>query len=164
MSAVSITHSQRFNHNFRDFHFALYSWLHFSRIKLSNLMLVVVPAASDSGPPLGAEAKQINYTWTRNHIFPCHKKHLNELESRRLDDCFTEDCRVSESLILISHVVGISFLCFPIHRSTRCIYARRAVKSMQPIHVRSLCYCFIFSHRFEGSSIFLPTVFQIFKS
>lgn len=60
-------------------------------------MLVVVPVAIDTGSPLGAEAKEMNYTWTDDHIFPCHKKHLNELESRRLDDCFTEDCRVSES-------------------------------------------------------------------
>lgn len=60
-------------------------------------MLVVVPIESNPGSPLGAEAKEMNYTWTDAHIFPCHKKHLNELESRRLDECFTEDCRVSES-------------------------------------------------------------------
>lgn len=74
--------------------FVHFSWLYFSRIKLSNLLLVAV--GGDPGPSLDAEAKKINYTWTDDHMFPCHKKHLNELESRRLDDCFTEHCRVSE--------------------------------------------------------------------
>lgn len=75
-----------------------FSWLYFSRIKLSNLLLVAVQhqiPTSDT-PPMGAEAKQINYTFSEKHMFPCHKKNLNKLERRRLDDCFTEDERVSD--------------------------------------------------------------------
>lgn len=60
-------------------------------------MLVVVPSGDDTGTAIGAEATPINYTFTdKEHIFPCHKKNLNTLERRRLDDCFTEDCRVSQ--------------------------------------------------------------------
>lgn len=59
-------------------------------------MLVVVPSAGIPGESLDAEAKRIDYNFTeKEHIFPCHKKNLNTLERRRLDDCFTEDCRVS---------------------------------------------------------------------
>lgn len=58
-------------------------------------MLIVVESG-DPGPYLDAEAKKLNYSWTEQQIFPCHKKHLNQLESRRLDDCFTQDCRVSK--------------------------------------------------------------------
>lgn len=74
-----------------------YGELYFSRIKLSNLMLVVVPVNDDPGEPIGAEAKRINYAYSGNNTFPCHKRALNNLPHRRLDDCFTENCRVSKT-------------------------------------------------------------------
>lgn len=70
--------------------------MHFSRIPYSNLLLVVIGATTQNYPKmiLGAEAQRINYTYFGNDSFPCHKKYLNNLGRRRLDDCFTEDCRV----------------------------------------------------------------------
>lgn len=90
-----------------------FSGLYFSRIYASNLMLIVVRHDVESRKctvqsngetveyTIGAEAMQITYNFDKttlkdpDHIFPCHKKILNKLEHRPLDDCFTEDCRVS---------------------------------------------------------------------
>lgn len=75
---------------------SIFSLLYFSRIPFSNLLLVVIGPANQNHPKktLGAEAKRINYTYLDDDTFPCHKKYLNNLERRRLDDCFTEDDRV----------------------------------------------------------------------
>lgn len=69
---------------------------YFSRIPHSNLLLIIIGPTNQNYPKivLGAEPRRINYTFLGDDTFPCHKKYLNKLERRRLDDCFTEDCRV----------------------------------------------------------------------
>lgn len=70
--------------------------MYFSRVKLSNLLMVIVEhRVKGNSVIIGAEPKQRNYTST----FPCHKKNLNKLERRRLDDCFTQDDRVRKSIL-----------------------------------------------------------------
>lgn len=110
-----------------------FSWLHFSRIKLSNLLLVVVRHEIHAYPSMGAEAKQINYTFMGNHTFPCHKKNLNKLERRRLDDCFTEDCRVSNMFANVwtipLELSAFVFLCLFHCRSMKWMCAPTVVHS-----------------------------------
>lgn len=76
---------------------------YFSRIPHSNLLLVVIGPTNQNYPKivLGAEPQRINYTFLGSDTFPCHKKYLNKLGRRRLDDCFTEDCRVCIQLVQI---------------------------------------------------------------
>ncbi|XP_031619026.1 voltage-dependent calcium channel subunit alpha-2/delta-3-like [Contarinia nasturtii] len=73
-------------------------WLYFSRIKLSNLLLVVVQHTISTSEQIriNAEAEEFEYDFgapNDTHTFPCHKEKINELHSRRLQDCFTEDDR-----------------------------------------------------------------------
>lgn len=76
-----------------NIYFFVSSCFYFSRVKLSNLLMVVVEHKVKENPsPMGAEPRQINYTSN----FPCHKTELNRLDHRRLEDCFTQDCRVSD--------------------------------------------------------------------
>lgn len=64
----------------------------FAPIPNSNLLLIVIDNSTQREEgKLDAEAKKIEYT----DSFPCHKKYLNNLERRALEDCFVENDLVS---------------------------------------------------------------------
>lgn len=70
----------------------------FAPIPNSNLLLIVIDNSTQREEgKLDAEAKRIDYYTDDEETseFPCHKKYLNNLDRRPLEDCFTEDVRVS---------------------------------------------------------------------
>lgn len=65
----------------------------FAPIPNSNLLLIVIDNSTQREEgKLDAEAKKIEY---KNFSFPCHKKYLNNLDRRAIEECFVESDRVS---------------------------------------------------------------------
>lgn len=80
----------------------------FQRIPYSNLLLLVIDASQSPGCSVKVSAQPTEMGYDEE--FPCYKLSLNDLERRRLDECFTEHPEVS--------FIRIWFICY----SRRYIY------------------------------------------
>lgn len=66
---------------------------YYQRIPYSNLLFIYLKKDTvEHSAKYDAAMEKIEYS----EQFPCHKKNVNELSTRRLEDCFTCDERVSE--------------------------------------------------------------------
>lgn len=103
----------------------------FAPIPNSNLLLIVIDNSTQREEgKLDAEAKKIEY---KDFVFPCHKRYLNNLDRRALEDCFVEDERVSAEAQLFFYNIWLQlllnfyifFFCF--HRNIKMSSAIRVL-------------------------------------